>query len=99
MMTYLERYLNEIPYEDTKSSIKLITEKILKKDLLQSYKKKRFNELLLGEVQSGKTSHMFGVMAAAIDAGFYHFLLVTSDNTKLQLQTFLRALQSFQEEF
>ena len=97
MMTYLERYLNEIPYEDTKNSIKLIAEKILKKDLLQSYKKKRFNELLLGEVQSGKTSHMFGVMAAAIDAGFYHFLLVTSDNTKLQLQTFLRALQSFQE--
>ena len=97
MMTYLERYLNEIPYEDTKNSIKLIAEKILKKDLLQSYKKKRFNELLLGEVQSGNTSHMFGVMAAAIDAGFYHFLLVTSDNTKLQLQTFLRALQSFQE--
>ena len=97
MMTYLERYLNEIPYEDTKKSIKAIAEKILKNDLLQSYKKKRFNELLLGEVQSGKTSHMFGVMAAAIDAGFYHFLLVTSDNTKLQLQTFLRALQSFQE--
>ncbi len=40
MMTYLDRYLNDIPYDDTKNSIKLVAEKILKKDLLQFYKKK-----------------------------------------------------------
>ncbi|MCQ2121407.1 MAG: hypothetical protein MJY78_06230 [Fibrobacter sp.] len=96
-MSYLEKYLSSVPFEDTKKSIQDTANKILKKDLLAGFKKKFFNELLLGEVQSGKTSHMFGVMAAAIDAGFYHFLLVTSDNTKLQNQTFTRALESFQE--
>lgn len=96
-MNYLDRYLSSVPFEDTRKSIRDTADKILRKDLATGFKKKFFNELLLGEVQSGKTSHMFGVMAAAIDAGFYHFLLVTSDNTKLQNQTFTRALESFQE--
>ncbi len=96
-MSYLERYLSYVPFEDTRKSIRSTADKILKIDLAAGFRKRVFNELLLGEVQSGKTSHMFGVMAAAIDAGFYHFLLVTSDNTKLQNQTFTRALESFQE--
>lgn len=95
-MNFLEDYLKSIPFKDTRASIRKVADKILNVDLRKSHKKKRFNELLLGEVQSGKTSHIFGVMTSAIDAGFYHFLLVTSDNTKLQNQTFLRALQSFQ---
>jgi len=95
-MSFLEDYLKTISFEDTKASIRRVSDKILNIDLRKFYGEKRFNELLLGEVQSGKTSHMFGVLAAAIDAGFYHFLLVTSDNTKLQNQTFSRALQSFQ---
>ena len=73
-MSFLKEYLKAIPFEDTRDSIRKVSNKILNIDLRKSYNKKRFNELLLGEVQSGKTSHMFGVMAAAIDAGFYHFL-------------------------
>lgn len=48
--------------------------------------------LLMGNVQSGKTSHMFGLISAAADEGFNIFLLLTSDNTRLQEQTFIRAL-------
>lgn len=96
-MNYLDKYLSRVPYEDTRKSIRNTANKILKTDLVKGHNKRVFNELLLGEVQSGKTSHMFGVMAAAIDAGFHHFLLVTSDNSKLQNQTFTRALESFQE--
>ena len=48
--------------------------------------------LLMGNVQSGKTSHMFGLIAAAADQGFNIFVLLTTDNTLLQEQTFKRAL-------
>lgn len=47
--------------------------------------------LLVGDVQSGKTSHMFGLMCAAADEGFSNFILLTTDNILLQQQTFLRA--------
>ena len=47
--------------------------------------------LLVGDVQSGKTSHMFGLMCAAADEGFVNFILLTTDNILLQQQTFKRA--------
>ena len=47
--------------------------------------------LLVGDVQSGKTSHMFGLMSAAADEGFGIFVLLTTDNILLQQQTFKRA--------
>ena len=47
--------------------------------------------LLVGDVQSGKTSHMFGLMCAAADEGFGIFILLTTDNILLQQQTFKRA--------
>ena len=47
--------------------------------------------LLVGDVQSGKTSHMFGLMCAAADESFMNFVLLTTDNIILQQQTFKRA--------
>ena len=47
--------------------------------------------LLVGDVQSGKTSHMFGLMCAAADESFMNFILLTTDNILLQQQTFKRA--------
>ena len=49
--------------------------------------------LLLGNIQSGKTSQIFGIAAASADEGFPLFVLFTSDNIKLQEQTYKRALQ------
>lgn len=49
--------------------------------------------LLLGNVQSGKTSQLFSVIADAADKGFKIFVLLTSDNVTLQEQTFTRALR------
>lgn len=48
--------------------------------------------LLLGQVQSGKTGQMFGVMCAAADSDFELFIVLTSGMTALQKQTFERAL-------
>ncbi|MDU1224681.1 Z1 domain-containing protein [Varibaculum cambriense] len=47
--------------------------------------------LLVGDVQGGKTSHMFGLMCAAADKGFMNFILLTTDNLLLQEQTYNRA--------
>jgi hypothetical protein len=54
--------------------------------------------LLLGNVQSGKTGHMLGVLASAADHDFEVFIVMTTDSTHLQKQTFRRSLQ-FLEDF
>lgn len=46
--------------------------------------------LLLGNVQSGKTAQMFGIISQAADDGFMAFLLLTTDNVALQQQTLTR---------
>jgi len=50
--------------------------------------------LLLGNVQSGKTSQVLGIISAAADEGFEIFVFLTTDNTYLHEQTFRRALSS-----
>lgn len=46
--------------------------------------------LLFGNVQSGKTGQMFGIMCKAADMGFPAFVLLTTDNVLLQQQTLER---------
>lgn len=46
--------------------------------------------LLFGNVQSGKTGQMFGIMCQAADLGFPAFVLLTTDNVVLQQQTLER---------
>ncbi|MDN5973026.1 Z1 domain-containing protein [Bifidobacterium crudilactis] len=46
--------------------------------------------LLFGNVQSGKTGQMFGIMCKAADLGFPVFVLLTTDNIVLQQQTLSR---------
>lgn len=46
--------------------------------------------LLFGNVQSGKTGQMFGIICAATDLGFPVFLILTTDNVTLQQQTIER---------
>lgn len=46
--------------------------------------------LLFGNVQSGKTGQMFGIMCKATDLGFPAFILLTTDNVVLQKQTLER---------
>ncbi|MBR4930363.1 MAG: hypothetical protein IKZ00_06130, partial [Bacteroidaceae bacterium] len=43
--------------------------------------------LLFGNVQSGKTGQMFGIICKAADLGFPAFLILTTDNVVLQQQT------------
>lgn len=49
--------------------------------------------LLLGNVQSGKTSQVLGLVSAAADEGFSLFVFLTTDNVYLHEQTRRRALR------
>lgn len=53
--------------------------------------------LLFGNVQSGKTGQMFGIMSKATDLGFPVFVLLTTDNVVLQQQTLDRVKADLDE--
>lgn len=96
-MKFLENYINSIKYEETKQTILNVTGEIFEKHLADYNYQSNVNGLLLGEVQSGKTGQMFGVVAAAADRDFEIFIVLTTDNKRLQEQTFKRALDVFSE--
>ncbi len=90
MMQYLKTYLQKIA---KRGNIKL-AESIQKtaEDVGDRYIKTfSFSSheigLLFGNVQSGKTGQMFGIMCKAADLGFPAFVLLTTDNVVLQQQT------------
>lgn len=89
-MKYLKQYLKTI---SDRGNIKL-AESISKtaEDVGNQYIKTfSFSSheigLLFGNVQSGKTGQMFGIMCKAADLGFPVFVLLTTDNVVLQQQT------------
>ena len=93
-MRYLENYLERIKRKGNLTLADAISKTV--SDVVPQYISNfSFREhvvsLLVGDVQSGKTSHMFGLMCAAADEGFVNFILLTTDNILLQQQTFKRA--------
>jgi len=93
-MSYLKKYLDEIRFrgnEQLADAIQKTVDSIIPKYIRNFSFREHVVSLLLGNVQSGKTSHMFGVMSAAADEGFGIFVLLTTDNILLQQQTLKRA--------
>ena len=93
-MSYLEQYLERIKERGNVALADAINKTV--EDVVPQYITNfSFTEhvvsLLVGDVQSGKTSHMFGLMCAAADESFLNFVLLTTDNILLQQQTFKRA--------
>ena len=94
MKHYLQNYLNRIIDRGNPAlsdAIKKTVDDIVPKFITNFSYKDHVVSLLVGDVQSGKTSHMFGLMSAAADEGFGIFVLLTTDNILLQQQTFKRA--------
>lgn len=94
---YLARLAEETP--EAVASVRSTIDAISKNNLAKFSHMDHEIGLLLGQVQSGKTSQMFGVMCAAADYGFELFLVLTSGMTALQQQTFERAVQSIDTFF
>lgn len=93
-MSYLQAYLDRIRSQGNPALADAITKTVT--DVVPQYVSNfSFTEhvvsLLVGDVQSGKTSHMFGLMCAAADESFMNFVLLTTDNILLQQQTYQRA--------
>lgn len=94
-MKYLENYLNTIKTKKSPNLALAIQNTV--NDIVPEYisnfsYREHVVSLLIGDVQSGKTSHMFGIMSAAADEGFGIFVLLTTDNILLQQQTYNRAI-------
>ncbi len=90
--TYLQRLMTSAPpaVESVKNTLEEFSPRYLESFNFQEH----ITGLLLGEVQSGKTGQMFGIIAAAADLGFDFFIVLTTDNNTLVSQTYERTLDS-----
>ena len=93
MGKYLDNYIESIAKKNPSLSvaIKKTCSDIVPQYISNFSFREHVVSLLVGDVQSGKTSHMFGLMCAAADESFPIFILLTTDNILLQQQTFQRA--------
>ena len=99
-MSYLQSYLDRIRSRGNPELADAINKTV--QDIVPQYISNfSFTDhvvsLLVGDVQSGKTSHMFGLMCAAADECFLNFVLLTTDNILLQQQTYQRALRDLSD--
>ena len=89
-MQYLKTYLNTIADRGNPKlaeSIFKTAEKIGTQHLKNFSFYSHEIGLLFGNVQSGKTGQMFGILCKAADLGFPAFVILTTDNVVLQQQT------------
>lgn len=89
-MQYLKTYLNKIISRSNSGladSISATAEEVGNRYLKSFSFTSHEIGLLFGNVQSGKTGQMFGIMCKATDLGFPVFVLLTTDNVVLQQQT------------
>ncbi|MHB8327854.1 MAG: Z1 domain-containing protein [bacterium] len=77
------------------AAIKTTVDELIPKYIRTFSFREHITGLLLGNVQSGKTSHVFGIISAAADEGFQIFVFLTTDNTYLHQQTLGRAINCF----
>jgi len=88
-LSALGRYLEKITAEgkDTESVINLVN-KIKTEFFTDKNLENRITGLLAGHVQSGKTAHVLGIIANAIDNNMKLIVYLTSDNVDLYAQTY-----------
>ena len=93
-MSYLQSYLDTINKPSQKDSIIETSEAVLQNVRTHFNFSTPATGLLLGNVQSGKTGQMLGIMSRLADEGYRLFLLLTTDNVDLQRQTYRRVNNS-----
>ena len=94
MGTYLDGYLGTVKGDALREAIKATASEFMSRWTKECGGKPTWYSLLLGHVQSGKTGQLLGVIATLADASIANFLLLTTDNRRLQAQTLLRAQAS-----
>lgn len=100
-MKYFEEFLQhwENKNPGTSPAIRKSASGLIEKLTASFDYKSQMKGLLLGQVQSGKTTQMLAAISSLADQGFRLFVLLTSDMTKLQEQTLKRAFRFLPREF
>ena len=95
-MSYFEEYINQFSSDlDFKNSIFETTTTFLRKS--KSINKNYINYLLLGNVQSGKTAQVLGIVSQLADLDIKLFFYLTTDSVDLQSQTKARIEEKLTE--
>src|SRR3989338_6751010 len=96
MGIHFESYLRKIETVSPgiSPSIKNTIDALIPKHIKTFSFRDHLTGLLLGNVQSGKTSQVLGLISAAADEGFSIFVFLTTDNVYLHDQTLKRALSA-----
>lgn len=94
-MSYFDEYVEPFEDEAYRDAIAQTAERF-ERQVFDAFMFDDFKQCLMyGDVQSGKTSHVLGVVGKALDKGFRVVLVLTSDNTRLAQQTFDRVFDAF----
>lgn len=91
---FLDKYISSINNVELVQTINATSTSFIQKINDNFNLSKQLNALLLGNVQSGKTAQMLGVISAMADEGYKIFLLLTTDNVDLHRQTYNRVKDS-----
>ncbi len=94
---YLEYYTSNINNPELVNTINETSQFFLKKINEKFSINSQLNALLLGNVQSGKTAQMLGIISTMADNGYKVFLLLTTDNVDLHRQTYKRVKESLKD--
>ncbi|WP_257202420.1 Z1 domain-containing protein [Corynebacterium cystitidis] len=95
MFNHYDMYLSQYGEGSYRDAINQTSERF-EREVIESFDFVSYRQCLMyGDVQSGKTSHVLGVVGKAIENGFEQILFLTSDNTRLVSQTFDRILTAF----
>jgi len=93
-MGHLSSYISSITSEELAISISQTSAKVCNNISTRFSHSDDLTGLLLGNVQSGKTGQMLGIIARLADDGYKVFILLTTDNVDLQRQTYNRVRNS-----
>lgn len=95
-MKHLQSYLSKLNNPALEQSVLDTAEAVIHNVEINLNTSEQLTALLLGNVQSGKTGQMFGVICKLADEGYKVFIILTTDNVDLQRQTYNRTKQSLQ---
>lgn len=93
-MDFLTTYISSLKFSDLKETVANTSSDIFSKIKNCFDNKNEATGLLLGNVQSGKTAQMLGIISKLADEGYQFFIVLTTDNVDLQNQTYQRIKES-----
>lgn len=93
-MDFLATYISSLRFSDLKDTVGKTSTDISNKVKECFDNQNEATGLLLGNVQSGKTAQMLGIMSKLADEGYQIFIVLTTDNVDLQNQTYQRIKDS-----